>query len=73
MKCHWAVEGDKKYWIPGCWSSVVHPEVDGCCPCRKERKNKRVENPDKQVERDNKYLLKENARLNRLIEKLTKK
>lgn len=75
MKCHWVVEGEEKFWIPGCIQAAVHPMEDGCCPCRDyDRKRKKEADrmdPEKAAIRENKYLLKENARLNRIIEKLT--
>lgn len=74
MKCHYAYEGEEKFWIPGCYSGMYS---DGYCQCRvyeKElQKQWRENEPEFKARKENKELWKENARLHRLIEKLLKK
>jgi len=77
MRCHWAHEGGKRFWIPGCMWAVNNPEHDGQCYCRideKKLQQKWKENdPEFKARIENKALWKENARLNRIIQKLTSK
>ena len=76
MKCHWAREEDgTKFWIPGCPQGFY---TEGKCACRiweKERqkqweKEALENNPEYKARIENKELWKENARLQRIIEKL---
>lgn len=78
MKCHYTYHDGDKILIPYCWP-VVHTNDMKNCQCRtgnktfaqfqKEDYNKILQEKEKNII----DLEKENARLNRIIKKLTKK
>jgi hypothetical protein len=75
VKCHFIHDDEAgKVWIPGCYSGLY---TEGICSCRiwqKEQAKQWKENdPEYKARIENKELLKENARLHRIIEKLTNK
>lgn len=74
MKCHFIYADGMKVWIPGCYSGIYS---EGYCSCRiyeKERQKKwKEDDPEFKARIENKELWKENARLNRIIDKLIKK
>lgn len=67
MKCHWATDDDgTRFWLPGCWGGAVNGPY--ACHCRPSRPPKEPDPRDTLI----KELEQDNARLNRLIQKLLK-
>ena len=72
MKCHYAREGAEKFWIPGCYAGIYSEPYCSCREHQKELLKKQKENDPEFIARtENKELWKENARLQRIIDKLT--
>ena len=65
MKCHYIYEDGMKVLIPGCYGTAIYG-LRRCC-CRNERPKKEPDQRDKLIVE----LETENARLNRIIKKLT--
>jgi hypothetical protein len=77
MYGHWAFDKDVgKFWLPGDYCCIY---TEGICNCRivaierrKKEKKLQIENdPEYKARKQNEELWKENARLIRIIEKLT--
>ena len=74
MKCHYAREGVEKFWIPGCYAGIYSEPYCSCREYEKERQKQwKEDDPEFKARKENKELWKENARLHRIIERLTKK
>jgi len=67
MRCHHVVDektGERVY-IPRCWGSVVHgPDYCTCYPAK-------ITSEESEKDREIRELVKENARLRRIIEKIS--
>lgn len=74
MKCHYAYENGEKFWIPGCYEGIYSEPFCYCKKIQKEQAKLRKENdPEFKARKENIELWKENARLHRIINKLTNK
>lgn len=72
-RCHWIHDKKAgKVWIPGCYQGIYS---EGYCGCRQWDKEQMCKRPNeaKEYNKLNERLLKENNRLIKIIERLTKK